>query len=145
MDLNAKGAGVMKPVGVVPHISSTDGGVNIFFKKKLWLRIFHMVTFQDTNKFLLTPLGTPFTTNQQNWYNDITRNGFRDWHTSQDARLGVESTEIMSLGMLCLCPWIYKGKPIYRCGLRAKHGGIETHRSGLTVKEAKRYVRQWDK
>lgn len=105
--------GVAKPVGVtVIDGSSGNGGCIYLLKKNKWLRLFHILTFQDTSAFLLDPFGRPVSFNRvavgdthRGSLEDSIIEGYRVSYGDDVARVRIEYKA--SLSMLCLCPWVY--------------------------------------
>lgn len=129
--------GVAKPIGVTVVDGSSGGGSCIYLlKKSKWLRIFHMLTLQDTSAFLLDPFGRPVSFNRVKvgdmFIGSLETSileGYKVSYSVDAARVRIEY--VAKLSMLCLCPWIYNSETEctltvgsdYRIG-RAKISGI---------------------
>lgn len=108
--------GVMKPVGVYVTSGSSGSGSCIYLLKKTkWLRLFHILTMQDTSSFLLDPFGRPVSFNRADLGDMFIGSleasiidGYRVSYGDDKAMVRIEYKA--SLSMLCLCPWIYGRK-----------------------------------
>ena len=111
-DIN-KMQGVAKPVGVSVVDGSSGSGTCVYLlKKSKWLRLFHILTFQDTSAFLLDPFGRPVSFNRAEvgdmFIGSLETSileGYKVSYCVDAARVRIEYKA--SLSMLCLCPWIY--------------------------------------
>lgn len=102
----------MKPVGVTVVDGGGGGGCVYMLKKKPWLRAFHIIMMRDTSKFLLDAFGNPVSFNRVDEHDDFIwgladsiLNGYRNTLGNDKAKVRIEC--IVSLSMLCLCPWVY--------------------------------------
>lgn len=107
--------GHMKPVGVFVVDGADSMACSSLLKKKPLLRLFHILTFQDTSAFLLDPFGRPMSFNRAGVgdffigsLEDSIINGYRCSLSDDESRVRIEYRA--SLAMLCLCPWIYNNK-----------------------------------
>lgn len=144
VDLEGAKDGIMYPVGVDIMTTSVTGGIAIYLKKRWWLRLYHMVTFQDMSPILLMPSGAPVEYNRGFHFASMTREGAKDWQASFDGKVGCESSEKMSLFLLCMCPWIYRNKKMYYVGARLRGGYIPHTEPQVTVKEALKVIRDYE-
>ncbi len=108
MRINNLDLGYAKPVGVeLAYHSMSNGGVVWLLKKKMWLRIYHMVTFQCMNTYLTTPAGRPVMFNKVQDLESMSYEGIEDQAANDSPNIYAVSRSKMKLSMLCLCPWTY--------------------------------------
>lgn len=104
---------MIEPIGV-SKVHSSGGGVTVYLKKKLWLRVYHAVMLHDVSPFLLDPFGNPVSFNRADkgdnflWsYDWSCQNGYSCSLANKEKQIRVECS--VSLSLLVLCPWVYRG------------------------------------